>query len=201
MFINASVESGSLVALDKNTGKEVWRVNEFFSSFNTPVLVDLPDGSTELVVSDNKSLLSFDPRSGQQLWQMTGFASHATISVVAHQGVVYLTRTGSEGGGGVLAIKAGGRGDIGQTHVLWRARGTAQVSSPVYYQGRLYWAAGAIATCLDAANGNEIYRGRLSGNPPVLCLRPGCGRQDLLRLALLRHLCAERRAALPGAGP
>lgn len=166
VILNASVENGSLVALDKDTGQEVWSVKEFLSSFNTPVLVDPADGRTELVVSDNHSLLAFDPNLGQQLWHLPGFAGHATISVVAHKGVVYLTRARSEDGEGVRAIKVGGRGEVTQSqHVLWRAKGAAQVSSPVYYQGRLYWSAGNIVTCLDAATGNEVYRGRLPGTP------------------------------------
>jgi len=82
---------------------------------------------------------------------------------VAHKGVVYVVRTVSKDGG-ALAIKAGGRGDVTESHVLWRYKGSSLVSSPVYYDGRLYWAGGS-ATCLDAANGKEIYRGRLSGNP------------------------------------
>jgi outer membrane protein assembly factor BamB len=164
VIVNASIENNSLVALDKNTGKVVWSVEDFISSRDTPVLVDLADGSTELVVNDNKALRSFDPKSGKQLWRVTGFGGNMSPSVVANKGVVYLLRTGSEDGGGALAIKAGGRGDVTQTHVLWRARGSSGVSSPVYYQGRLYWA-GSIVACLDAASGNEVYRGRLSGNP------------------------------------
>ncbi len=164
VIVNASIESRTLVALDRNTGKEVWSVQEVFSSRDTPVLVDLPDGRTELVVNDNKSLRGFDPKSGQPLWRVSGFGGNMSPSVVTHKGVVYLLRSGSEGGG-LLAIKAGGRGDVTKTHVLWRAKGSSQVSSPVWYEGRLYWVAGGIVTCLDATSGNEVYRGRLPGNP------------------------------------
>lgn len=163
VILNASVESGALVALDKSTGKEVWRSKGIRSSWNTPVLVDAPDGSTELVVSDSNAVIGFDPKSGQELWRVGGFGGYVCPSAVAHKGVVYVVRTGSKTGG-VLAIKAGGRGDVTGSHVLWQVKGSSLVSSPVYYEGRLYWVSNT-ATCLDATNGNEIYRGRLSGNP------------------------------------
>jgi outer membrane protein assembly factor BamB len=160
VIVNASVESQSLVALDKSTGKEVWRTKGIRSSWNTPVLVDAPDGGTELVVSENSAVIGFDPTSGKELWRVGGFGGYVCPSVVTHKGVVYVVRTGSKSGG-ALAIKAGGRGDVTESHVLWRSQGSSLVTSPVYYDGRLYWA-GGVVTCLDAATGKELYRGRLS---------------------------------------
>jgi len=163
VIINASIESQSLVALDKNTGKEIWRTKGIGASWNTPVLVDAPDGATEVVVMENSAVLAFDPASGKELWRVSGFGGYVCPSVVTHKGVVYVVRTGAKAGG-ALAIKAGGRGDVTESHVLWRSQGSSLVSSPVYYNGRLYWAGGT-ATCLDAATGKEVFRGRLSGNP------------------------------------
>ncbi len=163
VIINASVESGSLVALDKKTGREVWRTKGIGASWNTPVLVKVPGGGTELVLSESKAVIGFDPMSGKELWRVGGFGGYVCPSVVAHEGVVYVVRRGSKTGG-ALAIKAGGRGEVSDSHVLWRAKGDSLVPSPVYYKGRLYWAGGT-ATCLDAATGKEVFHGRLSGNP------------------------------------
>lgn len=132
VIINASVESGALVALDKKTGKEVWRTKGIGASWNTPVLVELPGGGTELVLSESKAVIGFDPASGKELWRVSGFGGYVCPSVVAHDGVVYAVRTGSKQGG-ALAIKAGGRGDVTGSHVLWWAKGSSVVSSPVYY--------------------------------------------------------------------
>jgi outer membrane protein assembly factor BamB len=165
VIINASVESGSLVALDKNTGKEVWRTKGISSSWNTPVLVDVPASDTELVLSENKAIIAFDPATGKELWRVSGFGGYVCPSVVAHKGIVYVVRTGSKTDSkeGALAIKAGGRGDVTDSRVLWRAKGTSVVSSPVYYDGRLYWCAGTVH-CVDAETGKEVYDGRLSKN-------------------------------------
>jgi outer membrane protein assembly factor BamB len=77
--------------------------------------------------------------------------------------IQYVVRTGAKSGGSALAIKAGGRGDVAKSHVLWRANGSSLVSSPVYEGGRVYWVNGPVH-CLDAATGKEAVKpGRLSG--------------------------------------
>src|SRR5439155_5197389 len=68
LIVNASVESGALVALDKKTGKEVWRAPGIRGSWNTPVLVTAPSGGRELVVSVQDRLLGLDPDTGKELW-------------------------------------------------------------------------------------------------------------------------------------
>jgi outer membrane protein assembly factor BamB len=153
VIINACIESSALVALDKNTGKEAWRAKGIGSSWNTPVLVDVPDKGVELVVNESSAVIGFDPATGKELWRVTGFNGYVCPSVVAHKSVVYVVR------GGALAIKAGGRGDVTKSHVLWRGKGSSLVSSPVYHDGLLYWPP---AYCLDAATGKEIYNKGLS---------------------------------------
>ena len=157
VIINASIESNALVALDKNSGKEVWRAKKIGSSWNTPVLVDAPGGATEVVLSDNNAVIGFDPADGKELWRVGGFGGYVCASVVADKGVVYVVRTGAKSGGSALAIKAGGRGDVAESHVLWRANGSSLVSSPVYEGGRLYWVNGPVH-CLDAATGKEAVK-------------------------------------------
>jgi outer membrane protein assembly factor BamB len=156
VIVNAFIESGSIVALDKHTGKEAWRAKGIRDSWNTPVLVDVRDGGTELVVNESSAVIGFDPATGKELWRVTGFGGYVCPSVVAHDGVVYVVR------GEALAIMAGGRGDVTKSHVVWRVKGfSSLVPSPVYHDGLLYWP-GSGADCLDAATGKEVYRGRLS---------------------------------------
>jgi outer membrane protein assembly factor BamB len=157
VIINAGVESGALVALYKKTGKEAWQAKGIHSSWNTPVLVDAPEGGTELVVDEEHAVIGFDPANGKELWRVTGFGGYVCPSVVADKGVVYVVRNEA------LAIKAGGRGDVTKSNVLWRVKGfSSLVPSPVYYDGLLYSPCGGSPFCLDAATGKEVYRGKLS---------------------------------------
>ena len=162
LIVNASVESGSLVALEKRTGEEVWRAEGMRSSWNTPVLVDVPGGQTELVVSIENALVALAPTSGEELWRAEGIHRYVCPSVVSHEAVVFAIG----GGHTSLAVRAGGRGDVTKTHVVWRQNKGSNVSSPLYHDGYLYWASDSrgIVYCQNAATGEIVYEQRLS--PP-----------------------------------
>jgi outer membrane protein assembly factor BamB len=160
LIVNASVESGALVALDRTTGKEVWRAPGIRSSWNTPVLVKLSPTEVELVVSVQDRLLGLNPDTGKELWRAEGVHRYVCPSVVAHQGVVYAIG----GGHTSMAVRAGGRGDVTKSHTLWRETKGSNVSSPVYHDGHLYWASdgGGIVYCQEAATGRLVYQKRLA---------------------------------------
>ncbi len=162
VIINASVESQSLRALNKDTGDEVWRAGGIKESWNTPILVETDGGGTELVVAIFGKVLGFDPTTGKPLWSCdTDIGWYMVPSLVAHEGVVYCI--GGRGGGGALAVRTGGRGDVTETHRLWKARKGSNVSSPIYHQGHLYWMndVGGLAYCADAKTGEIVYEQRI----------------------------------------
>ena len=158
LLVNASVESGSLVALDKLTGKEVWRAGAVRSAWNTPLLVDAKS-RREVVVSTEDRLLSFDPNDGKPLWNADGVHRYVCPSVVAHGDVVFAIG----GGHTSLAVRAGGSGDVTQSHGVWRKPKGSNVGSPVYLDGHLYWAndGGGIVCCQNATNGETVFEKRL----------------------------------------
>ena len=161
VIVNAFVESGTLVAVNKQTGREVWRAGELKESWNTPLLVALAEGRRELVVAIWGRILGFDPATGEELWSCRSMDWYIVGSLVANGDTVYcLSGKGVEA---TLAVRAGGRGDVTDTHVLWRARKGSNVSSPVYHAGHLYFAHEnlGIAYCLDAATGELRYESRL----------------------------------------
>jgi len=161
VIINASVESGALIALDRATGKEIWRAPNIKESWNTPIIAKSADGRTELLVAVFQKVLSFDPDTGKPLWSCaTGINWYMAPSLVAADGVVYAIggRTG-----GALAVRLGGTDDITATHRLWTASKGSNVTSPVFHEGRLYWMHenNGVAYCADAKTGNILYEERL----------------------------------------
>jgi outer membrane protein assembly factor BamB len=161
VIVNASVESGALVALDRATGKEVWRSPGIQSAWNTPVLVKTQKGQ-ELVVSIEKWVVAVDPDNGKELWRADGVHRYVCPSVVAHDGVVYAIGGGSTS----LAVKAGGTGDVTTTDVVWRLGKGSNVGSPIYHDGHVYWPSddGGQVNCQEAATGKVVYSERLA--PP-----------------------------------
>lgn len=161
VIINASVESESLVALDKRTGEQVWRVGGIRESWNTPILVAAPGGKTELVLAIAGKVLGIDPASGESLWQCdTDIGWYMVPSLVAEKGVVYCVggRTG-----GALAVKVGGRGEVTDSHRVWTGKKGSNVTSPIVHDGHLYWMHEnlGIAYCAEAATGKIVYEQRL----------------------------------------
>jgi outer membrane protein assembly factor BamB len=166
VIVNASVESGALVALDRMTGAEAWRVKDMSETWSTPVLVPVPGGKTELVLSASRKLFGFDPEKGKELWHANSFDWYVCPTPVAHDGVVYALQNST-----CVAVRAGGRGDVTKTHTLWQKGLGSVVSSAVYFNGYLYFAAGT-ALCLKAADGAEVYRERLRPDPGDIYAAP-----------------------------
>ena len=164
LIVNASVESESIVALDRRTGKEAWRADGIRDAWNAPILVDVPGASPprELVVAMFQKILGLDPATGQRLWSCdTGINWYMVPGLVADaDGVVYCIggRTG-----GALAVRAGGRGDVTASRRIWTGTRGSNVSSPVLAGGHLYWAhenRGEVY-CAEAGTGKVLYEQRL----------------------------------------
>jgi outer membrane protein assembly factor BamB len=162
VFINASVESQSLVALDRRTGQERWRAGGIRESWNTPLVVTTKSGEQELVVAMHGKVLGFDPESGESLWSCdTDITWYMVPSAVAADGIVYFL--GGRSGTAALAVRAGGRGDVTATHRLWTGTKGSNVTSPIYLDGYLYWMHEklGIAYCAEALTGEIVYEERL----------------------------------------
>ncbi len=160
LLINAAVESQTLFALDKRTGKEIWRAKGLLSSWSTPVLVDLPDGGQELVLSVRSKLMAFDPKTGAQLWTCKTEQSYAAPTPAVRGDVLYAYAANP---GQLIAVRAGGRGDVSQSHVVWRARGTGSgITSPLVFGEHVYSIDDrGIASCVRADDGKVLYTRRL----------------------------------------
>jgi outer membrane protein assembly factor BamB len=159
VIVNASIESTSLVALEKNSGKQAWTAKGIRASWNTPVLVKVPSGGTELAVATEPNMLGIDPDNGKELWHAETYDWYVCPSLVAHDGILYGLQHSI-----CVAVKAGGRGDVTQSHVAWKKNFGHVVSSPLYHDGRLYWVAGGAANCVKASDGSIVYRERLKGS-------------------------------------
>ncbi len=153
-------ESSFIVALDKKTGKEVWRTpRKVQVSWSTPLLVR---GATrsELIASGTEFVISYDPATGKELWRHKGVESNAIPSPVANSDMVFVVA--GFPAKIAMAIKLGGSGDLtGTPNVPWKyAKGTAYVPSPILYGDYLYLTTDrGILTCIDAKTGEVKYEG------------------------------------------
>jgi len=115
-----------VAALKKDSGEEVWRyttpsavarkIGEFRGSWSTPVLHEI-DGQTQLVLSLPNLLVALDPQTGKPVWQSRGLGDLVYTSPLVSDSFV-VAMSGYHGP--ALAVKAGGQGEITETHRLWR---------------------------------------------------------------------------------
>jgi len=164
VIVNANAESEALIALDKQTGKEVWRApsSGVRGSWSTPILVDLPGGRQDLVVSVPDEIWGLNPDTGKLRWYAEALPGGALCtSLVADRGVVYAVAGRRNAS---AAVRAGGKGDVTKSHVVWTGSLGSYVTSPVVTEGYLYWVSDrGIACCVKADSGKVVYRKRLPG--------------------------------------
>ena len=162
-----------VVALDKRTGKQVWRTpRKVQVSWATPVLMRA-GGRDELVTSGTEWIIAYAPATGAELWRAKGLGSNAVPSPVVAGDVVVLSAGYPEKL--AMAIRAGGSGDVtGTPRVLWKyTKGTAYVPSPIAYGGYVYLVTDkGILTCLDARTGEVKYEGGRVPIPATLMASP-----------------------------
>jgi outer membrane protein assembly factor BamB len=174
VVVNAASEDLAVVALDKKTGRQVWKTpgRRLSLSFSTPALVKAPSGRTDLVVAMPGEVWGLNPATGGLRW-LAGIEPSGNVcpSVVAGDGVAYVT--GGYGAKGSVAVKVGGSGDVSRTHVLWSVGKSSYVPTPVLHDGRLLNVTeDGYAVCLKASDGAAVCTRRLAVRGPGGASRP-----------------------------
>ncbi len=180
-----------LVAVDKTTGETKWQVdslsdeaerllsgagndgnaNDFSSDKNrderlrgawsTPIVIEV-DGHKELVATLPRRVSAFDPSTGDLLWTCGGAAPLAYASPMESDGVI--VALGGYGGAS-LAVRAGGRGDVTESHRIWHKPkdgswlGTGVIDRDAVYICNM----GGVLHCLDVQTGDELWKDRADG--------------------------------------
>jgi outer membrane protein assembly factor BamB len=147
-----------IVALDKNTGKELWKMpRQEDTSWSTPLIVQ-HEGKSQVVTTATKKIRSYDLADGKLLWECTGMTPNTIPSPVPGKDMIYAT-SGFRGSS-LLAIRLGKGGDLtGTDAIAWsRNKGTPYVPSPLLYQERLYVLSGnnGVLSSFDAATGKPV---------------------------------------------
>jgi outer membrane protein assembly factor BamB len=155
-----------VLRIDRKTGKTLWKVErptnalrESPDAYTTPAL--LRYGNTvEIVITGGDCVTGHDPATGKELWRANGLNPEnnpfyrIVASPVVYEDVIYApTRVKP-----LLAIKAGGRGDITQSHKLWSFQNGPDVPTPVT-DGKYFYVVDdkGVMWCLDARTGQGVW--------------------------------------------
>ncbi len=125
-----------VVALDKNTGKTIWRTErsvdfkdlgpdgkpdregDWRKAFSTPRIFQI-DGKPLLFSQGSKAFYGYEPRTGKELWRVESPTTHTTSTTpVFGNGLIYCCTGNTKGE--VWAIRPGGKGVVTDTHIVWK---------------------------------------------------------------------------------
>jgi outer membrane protein assembly factor BamB len=148
-----------IAALDKKTGDERWRrPRDERTSWTTPLPIT-HNGHTEVVVCGTNRTRSYNPKTGDILWECGGQTQNAIPTPMTGFGMVFCT-SGFRGNA-LQAIKLGRSGDLtGTDAVAWQLdRNTPYVPSPLLYGDLLYLLSHnkPKLNCVNARTGEELY--------------------------------------------
>lgn len=163
VIINASDEGRAIVALDKTTGKEVWKAaaDTLELAYSTPVVIRRQGGISDLVVGVPFELWALNPDTGRLRWYTThNLRDNVSPGVVVGPDALYVT--GGFPRQGTLAFKiTGGKGDVTAANKLWESNDSSYIPTPVLHEGRLHVINDqGFALCIDAKTGATIFRER-----------------------------------------
>jgi outer membrane protein assembly factor BamB len=158
-----------VLRIDKTSGRTVWRVerptraiHESPDAYTTPTLVR-NGAATELVVSGGDVATGHDLATGKELWRAGGFnptnnpSNRVIASPLAHGNIVYVPTLVKP----LQAFRAGGRGDITKSHLVFQFQNGPDIPTPVT-DGAYFYSINdrGIVYCLDAKTGQQIYGGQ-----------------------------------------
>jgi len=171
-----------VVALDKKTGKTVWKTDrsidykdltpegkpeadgDWRKGFATPHVAEV-DSKPVLFSSGAKAHYAYEPRTGKEIWRLEERESHsAATRPVLGLGMIFIPC--GFGKAGLVGVKLGHTGLLGESDIAWRLKKTVPNKPSVTLVGDLLFAVtdGGIAVCLDAKTGAVIWSERIGGN-------------------------------------
>ena len=154
-----------VVAFHKQTGNMIWRTKrDARTGWGTPVVIRA-GRRDELIVSSQHKVTAYDPATGTELWSVTGNKREVIPTPVVGQDLVFAS---SGRAGPTIAIRAGGRGDVTDSHVVWRSsKGAPFVPSAIIVDEQLYTINDmqAVVTSFEATTGKVLFQGRLGRAP------------------------------------
>ncbi|MEK0447048.1 MAG: putative methyltransferase YcgJ [Verrucomicrobiota bacterium] len=165
------------VGLSKDTGEVVWKVERSAKSFletlpkdmrkayGTP-LIAMVDGKPLSLTTASTRLYAQDPQTGEEKWHVNYGKGFSNVPVPATDGKIAVICTGFMKPE-VWGVRLGAaKGDISESHVLWRQKTAApDQASPLLVDGRVYMvSSGGIASCLNAENGEVVWKERIGSD-------------------------------------
>lgn len=144
-------ELSKLYAIQGRTGAIVWQVERAVpNSWPTPIVI-VHEGQSQIITCADPYVIAYAADDGHELWRAKCLQADVGPSPVYRDGVVYVANEFP----GIVAIRAGGSGDVTDTHVIWESDiGAPDCCSPLVSDKYLLTMPSyCTLTCFDRAEG------------------------------------------------
>lgn len=166
VIVNAGDEARALLAFDRMTGKELWRMEDpmLEQTYATPTLQRVAPDRVDLLVGLRGELRALDPASGAVRWKtaspVTGNLSAGPVPISEGRLALFGGFPRTIG----TVFQGGGEGDRSADALLWESQtAKSYLPMPVEHEGLLYWVSDdGIAACAKPESGELLYRERLN---------------------------------------
>ena len=164
-----------VAAINAETGRVAWRTPRsvparISHSFGTPTIA-VVEGRPQVLAPGPEHFAAYDLATGEELWRVLAPGWSVVPQPAIGHGLVFYNHDYDNPE--LLAVRFGGRGDVTDSHVVWRLkRGAPSTPSPLLVGEELYLVSDTgIACCVHALTGEVHWTERLGGNysaSPVL---------------------------------
>jgi outer membrane protein assembly factor BamB len=156
-------EEPCILALNRADGEVVWRIERPRSDTSATPIVATVAGRPQLLTNGANAVVSYDPATGDELWRVNHNTEVVANTMTFDAQAVYASGNVPEKH--LMAIRADGRGDVSQSHVLWRLnQSNPYVPSPLICGDLLFTVLdGGSVVCREADSGKELWHKRLEG--------------------------------------
>ncbi len=160
-----------VVALDKKSGKTVWKRDRNINygsdngdvkkAYGTPQVVDI-NGTPQLISPSAAATIAYDVRTGDEIWRVRCGGMNVSARPCFSQGMLFIN---TEGGFRMFAMTGNGQGDVTDSHVVWKfAKGVPKHSSLLPIDDLILMSGDqGILTCLEAKSGTVVWQERVGG--------------------------------------
>ena len=187
LVLNHQGKEAYLLGVDRRDGRTVWKTDrsQYQYGWSTPVYWR-HDGVDEIAVlggdfQPNQRLMVYNLADGTERWWVAGLPPCGKSTPVIGGGLLFFAAPDiimdpaaekanperaaqmyANNASRVVAVRPGGLHEVNQTHVAWSEhKGVPGVSSPLYYNGRLYtFQNGGIVFARNAQTGALVFSGR-----------------------------------------
>ncbi|MGN6546195.1 MAG: PQQ-binding-like beta-propeller repeat protein, partial [Aureliella sp.] len=168
IFSEDGAKEAKVLALDTATGEVRWETPRDVEaskkfSFGTPLVLNV-NGQQQVIIPGSNVVQSLDPETGNEFWRVRYEGYSVIPRPILADGLVMVC-TGYDRPS-LLAIRPDGKGDVTDTHVVWKTDvAVPHTPSLCTHKGLLFMVSDkGIASCLEAATGKEVWKERIGGN-------------------------------------